>query len=407
MGTLLNDALRDGFRIALLETRQDHAYGATAFQCKLFDGGREVQRLRFIPSSPNDTIPAAQLFTQLCRVIAAPHLLVAYGVGWQRLLHSLFGARAGVFRILDLYATAIAMRPTLPARAPAARILQAFSVQHSERDALLFSDAVEQLLWRVLEEADKSGFSWQNLLNHAASARTRPDFSNCVFNESALETLPEQPGVYAMYDARGVLLYVGMSANLRRRLSEYFSPVLRLPPKIARIRNQIHRFSYQCAGSDLEALLLEHHLITTEIPAINVQRHVAEGRSRYPDPLLAIMIVVRSSRPRCADAFVFDAQHPAYQITFNPDTRQPPAALRKVISHFTRGAGAPKCSRSLCNWGDAGREICRRYFGRNRTRVHWCALGERFWERKGWFLVQTMANSVLRDDSIPAEFRED
>ena len=40
------------------------------------------------------------------------------------------------------------------------------------------------------------------------------------FGARFLATVPSVPGVYRFLDATGVLLYVGQSANLRRRLGQ-------------------------------------------------------------------------------------------------------------------------------------------------------------------------------------------
>lgn len=38
-----------------------------------------------------------------------------------------------------------------------------------------------------------------------------------------LRNLPEDPGVYIMYDSDGSILYVGKAKNLKNRVRQYFS----------------------------------------------------------------------------------------------------------------------------------------------------------------------------------------
>ena len=39
---------------------------------------------------------------------------------------------------------------------------------------------------------------------------------------SLLSTIPESPGCYQYYDAKGTVIYVGKAKNLRKRISSYF-----------------------------------------------------------------------------------------------------------------------------------------------------------------------------------------
>jgi excinuclease ABC subunit C len=44
-----------------------------------------------------------------------------------------------------------------------------------------------------------------------------------TFDPKTLALYPEQPGVYLMKDAGGVVLYVGKAKNLRTRLKSYYA----------------------------------------------------------------------------------------------------------------------------------------------------------------------------------------
>lgn len=40
--------------------------------------------------------------------------------------------------------------------------------------------------------------------------------------EAKLKLLPDKPGVYKMFNARGELIYVGKAINLKNRVRQYF-----------------------------------------------------------------------------------------------------------------------------------------------------------------------------------------
>ena len=83
------------------------------------------------------------------------------------------------------------------------------------------------------------------------------------------KNIPESPGVYLMKDAGGNLLYVGKAANLKRRVSSYFSR-----PYDSRIETLIQRISkidFDITGSVIEALVLEAALIKKYRPLFNIR----------------------------------------------------------------------------------------------------------------------------------------
>ncbi|MEV2279317.1 DEDD exonuclease domain-containing protein [Nocardiopsis sp. NPDC049922] len=89
------------------------------------------------------------------------------------------------------------------------------------------------------------------------------------------EDLPEEPGVYVFTDARGATLYVGKSANLRRRVRSYFTA--------AENRQRIREMTALVEGvtpivctTELEASVRELRIIAERKPPYN-------RRSRNPE----------------------------------------------------------------------------------------------------------------------------
>ncbi|MCJ8312628.1 MAG: excinuclease ABC subunit UvrC, partial [Saccharospirillaceae bacterium] len=88
-------------------------------------------------------------------------------------------------------------------------------------------------------------------------------------HKSFLIHLTHKPGVYRMFDASGVLLYVGKAKNLKNRVSSYFRSN-GLNNKTVALVNKIHSIEVTLTHSETEALLLEHTLINTHRPPYNI-----------------------------------------------------------------------------------------------------------------------------------------
>ncbi|MGN0211306.1 MAG: GIY-YIG nuclease family protein, partial [Muribaculaceae bacterium] len=81
--------------------------------------------------------------------------------------------------------------------------------------------------------------------------------------------LPDSPGVYTYYDAKGTIIYIGKAKNLRRRVSSYFNrehTVLRTNLLVKAIADM----SYIVVPTENDALNLENALIKEHRPRYNV-----------------------------------------------------------------------------------------------------------------------------------------
>ena len=73
-----------------------------------------------------------------------------------------------------------------------------------------------------------------------------------------------------MRDRRGVIIYVGKAKNLRRRVSSYFRPGARHPPKVRSMVDTVYDFETMTVKNEAESLLTEAALIKKYKPRFNI-----------------------------------------------------------------------------------------------------------------------------------------
>lgn len=83
---------------------------------------------------------------------------------------------------------------------------------------------------------------------------------------SEINNLPAVAGVYFFYDAKDVLLYIGKSINIKKRVHQHFSGKDR---KSVKIQLFTKRIAFEPMGSELIALLHESDLIKKRQPLYN------------------------------------------------------------------------------------------------------------------------------------------
>jgi len=86
---------------------------------------------------------------------------------------------------------------------------------------------------------------------------------------SFLKSVTTQPGVYRMYNAEGVVVYVGKAKNLKKRLSSYFRKNVD-NEKTRALVGHIAKIDVTVTHTETEALILEHNYIKQYLPKYNV-----------------------------------------------------------------------------------------------------------------------------------------
>ena len=86
-----------------------------------------------------------------------------------------------------------------------------------------------------------------------------------------LKELPENPGVYKFLDESKSIIYIGKAKNLRKRISSYFVNSSDKTKKLKKLVYLLKNLDITITSSELEALLLEQHLIKEKKPKFNTQ----------------------------------------------------------------------------------------------------------------------------------------
>ena len=109
--------------------------------------------------------------------------------------------------------------------------------------------------------------------------------------DEELKKLPDNPGVYIMYDSSDTIIYVGKAKVLSRRVRQYFQSSRNHTVKIQHMVEHICRFEYIITDSETEALVLESNLIKENRPKYNT---MLKDDKSYP----FIKVTVEEDFPR-------------------------------------------------------------------------------------------------------------
>ena len=84
-----------------------------------------------------------------------------------------------------------------------------------------------------------------------------------------IKTLPDSPGVYQYFNAKGIVIYVGKAKNLKKRVNSYFTKQ-HLNNRTRLLVKNIVKVEHIVVATEMDALLLENNLIKKYQPKYNV-----------------------------------------------------------------------------------------------------------------------------------------
>lgn len=138
------------------------------------------------------------------------------------------------------------------------------SLGQDRHRALTDADLIWQF-WR-LAGRDKGDEALAEAVGHQLKRPSLPPH----LDPDLLDDLPESPGVYLFHGEDGLLLYVGKSHNLRKRVLSHFAGDAR-EYKSMQLTQQVRRVTWQETVGELGALLLEARLVKERQPLHNRQ----------------------------------------------------------------------------------------------------------------------------------------
>ena len=97
--------------------------------------------------------------------------------------------------------------------------------------------------------------------------------------QTKLKNLPDEPGVYIMYDSDGNVLYVGKAKILKNRVRQYFHASTNKSEKVLAMLSHVADFRYIITASETDALSLENTLIKKHTPPYNI---LLKDDKQYP-----------------------------------------------------------------------------------------------------------------------------
>jgi DNA polymerase-3 subunit epsilon len=135
---------------------------------------------------------------------------------------------------------------------------------------------------RALDDALATSILFENIMANEQSVESAMDLINLGVKEAKLpkglkledlHKLPESPGVYYFLNVYDVVVYVGKSINIQKRVFQHFT---KMTTKAANLYKMVHSIHFEETGSELLAMLHESKEIKRLLPVINKAQRVKD-----------------------------------------------------------------------------------------------------------------------------------
>jgi DNA polymerase-3 subunit epsilon len=131
------------------------------------------------------------------------------------------------------------------------RLCHTLGIEHNDHHRAYGDAHATTLLFAHLKAADTAGHITEML-----KGRNKEQYLPPNVPIEQVDSLPDTPGVYYFYDAKGKVIYVGKAVNLQKRVKSHFANNKSSRQKADFLRD-IHRISYHPTATDLMAQILE------------------------------------------------------------------------------------------------------------------------------------------------------
>jgi len=221
---------------------------------------------------------------------------------------------------------------------------------------------------------------------------TKRKTNHIKLGEEFWASLPGTPGIYRVFDADDVLVYVGKAKNLRRRLGQYRNARrLKAHRKMRAVMKAAVRIETETCETHRAALLLELRSIQVHQPRLNVA-----GVFHFMYPMIGIKTGTRSldliltGKPEVFSGFEW---HGTYRL--RRPTRRAFFALTRLLA-FLGPSKKMRLDRNLFSFGASFAEL----------EADWASPAREFFMGESPFLLEMLILALADRGSARAK-RED
>lgn len=212
------------------------------------------------------------------------------------------------------------------------------------------------------------------------------------FGPEFIQTVPQSPGVYRIFDVNGKLVYVGKAKNLRRRLSQYRNAKRRKKhAKMREIVGGADSIQFELCASDADACLLEARLIQELRPKWNVA-----GAFYFLYPMIGMLRDIDggtyfcyTTSPALFPGFTF---HGAFRSRYV--TREAFLALMNLLGFLVHTVDRPTVLRKI---SPAKPDRYASVFGFRPLPEEWLARLQLFWSGQSAEAMEVLVLSLIEN----------